>query len=212
MNVHCIVVGGLDTNCYVLWPKGEGGRECVVVDPGDEPEEIVSFLESSDLEPVEVVLTHVHVDHFGALPGLLKRYEGLGFSCGRGDEKHLERPSHSLSLFFGGAGKLPGPARLLAEGDEVLVGGERLSVIETPGHTPGGISLYSSESALVLTGDCLFAGGIGRTDFPGGSHAEILRSIQEKLIRLPPETRVLPGHGEESTVAAEKATNPFISP
>ncbi len=210
MNVHGIVVGSFDTNCYVLWQ--ELSRECVVVDPGDEPEEIVSFMERSNIEPVEAVLTHVHVDHFGALAGLVKRYPDLGFSCGKGDVEHLERPSLSLALFFGGARKLPEPARLLAEGDEVLVGEEALRVIETPGHTPGSISLHARESAFVLTGDCLFAGGIGRPDFPGGSHAELLRSIQEKLIRLPPETRVLPGHGEESTIAAEAATNPFISP
>jgi len=210
VNVHCIVVGGFDTNCYVLWR--EGGRECVVVDPGDEPEEIISFLEGLDLEPVEVVLTHVHVDHFAAVPGLVERYPGLGFSCGRGDEPHLARPTHSLAFFLGGSKKLPEPARLLAEGDEVRVGNETLSVIETPGHTPGSISLHGPASALVLSGDCLFAGGIGRTDFPGGSDAEILRSIREKLILLPPETRLLPGHGEESTIGAEKATNPFISP
>ena len=210
MNVYRIVVGAFDTNCYVLWQEGE--RECIVVDPGDEPDEITSFLENSHIEPVEVILTHVHVDHFGAMGALLRRYPNLGFSCGRDDEPHLTRPTHSLAFFFGGSRKLPGPARLLEEGDEVLVGEEPICVVETPGHTPGSIALYSPRSKLVLTGDCLFAGGIGRTDFPGGSYAEILRSIQEKLILLPPETRVLPGHGEESTIGAEKATNPFVSP
>ena len=210
MNVHRIVVGSFDTNCYILWQKGE--RDCVVVDPGDEAEEIVEFLESSDLEPAEIILTHAHMDHFGALDGLLERYSGLGFSCGRGEETHLDRPSCNLSLFFGGPRKLPLPARLLDAEDLVLVGEEALRVIETPGHTPGSISLHAPESRLVLSGDCLFAGGIGRTDFPGGSYAEIIRSIQERLMALPSETRVLPGHGEESTVGEEKATNPFISP
>jgi glyoxylase-like metal-dependent hydrolase (beta-lactamase superfamily II) len=146
---------------------------------------------------------------------LKERFPQLKLCVHPADAKALGKPLKNLSIFQARLYKSPPPDLLLEEGHELSLGRLRFKIIHTPGHTPGGISLLCPDglgpTPVVFTGDALFAGGIGRSDFPGGDGHLLVKSIQEKLLTLPPDTRVLPGHGPESTIQEEKTGNPFLS-
>ena len=210
MPLRRLVVGPLEANCFIV--HAEGSREAVVVDAGGDAERIIAEIESLGLAPRVLFSTHGHVDHVEANGGLKRRFPEMTLAIHSAERELLLRPTLNLSLFVGGSVHPPEPDRLLEEGDEVTAGPLSLMTLHVPGHSPGGAALFGQIDGgpAVFAGDCLFAGGIGRVDFPGGDGATLLRSIREKLFTLPEETRVLPGHGPETTIGEEKRTNPFV--
>ena len=216
--IHEILpVGLLQCNCSIIGdPKT---REALVVDPGDEADKILTILAKHRLTVKAIVSTHAHIDHVG---GLRKMQQATGAPVlMHGDDMELYRHLDTQAAWIGL--RPPDPAevdKLLREGDTLRWGCLEANVLHTPGHTPGSISLYlaprknnsaaGGEAAKLLAGDTLFAGSIGRTDLWGGSLEQILRSIHQKLMILPDETVVYPGHGAVTTIGRERAANPFL--
>jgi len=208
MILETLVLGPLECNGYVV--GCEATRAAMIVDPGDEPEMILAALDDHRLTPVVIVDTHGHGDHIGANAALKQRYPDVPLVIHPDDAAMLPSPKRNLSIFFGASIRSPEADRLVRAGDEVAVGEERFQVLHLPGHTAGGICLYHPEAGVLLSGDTLFAQGIGRTDFPGGDEALLLTGIREKIFSLPDDTRIYPGHGPATTVGFEKANNPFF--
>lgn len=195
-------VGSYCVNCVALWNDAE---QCVLVDPGQDSDTLLSFLDECHLTLEAVLLTHCHFDHIGALPGILSRYPTLPVFAHFLDWKMF---GHPLNQFPPEYPSVPRPDNLrdILELPKACIG-FGFTVIETPGHTPGSVCLNCG--GLLLSGDTLFAGSCGRTDFPGGNMAAMRRSLAT-LAKLPPETVVIPGHGPKTTIADEVANNPFM--
>ncbi|WP_347487712.1 MBL fold metallo-hydrolase [Desulfoscipio sp. XC116] len=198
-------VGPMDANCYIIGCDKTGVG--AVVDPGAEGGRILKRLQALKLECKYIILTHGHVDHIAALEEV-REATGAEVLMHTQDAGMLTNPAQNLSMFMGAALKLKEAERLLEEGDIIQVGEVAVEVIHTPGHTPGGISLKAGN--VLITGDTLFAGSVGRSDFPGGNHNVLINSIKTKLLVFPDGTRVYPGHGPASTIGSEKKHNPFL--
>jgi hydroxyacylglutathione hydrolase len=205
-------VGPIQANCVLLGDAGVG--ELAVIDPGEEAEKIVDRVRASGLRPTMVLHTHGHLDHVG---GTAELHRLLGGELPIGlhpDEIQLYRNAPLQARMFGLEVEAPPePDLMLRQGETVSVGGLELEVRHTPGHSPGGVCFVVSGAAepVVIVGDVLFAGSIGRTDLMGGSFPVLERSIREQLYTLPDDTRVICGHGPDTTIGREKATNPFVS-
>ena len=206
-----IQVGGFEVNCSILNDNGKAW----IVDPGQEAERIIDALAKKGLEPAAVLLTHAHFDHIGAIPGLLKRFPDLPVYVHEKDAPMFGHPLNQLPPEYPNTGSLKGLRGLRGLRS---VEGLEVEIIETPGHTPGGVCYYfpnfrTSQTAkplnLLLSGDTLFAGSVGRTDLPGGDMATLMDSLR-KLTALPDDTLVIPGHGPHTTIADEKRGNPFL--
>lgn len=200
------VAGHMQANCYIIGCPAT--NEAAVVDPGGDADRILARLKARGLRLRYIILTHGHVDHIAAL-GEVRDATGAEVLIHAGDAEMLTDPTRNLSFFMGRRLRFSPAERLLADGDTIEVGTVRLEVVHTPGHTPGGICLKTDD--LVITGDTLFAGSVGRSDFPGGNHRQLIRSIKERLLCLPGHTRVYPGHGPETTIEEEKRYNPFLA-
>ena len=205
IKVETLVVGPLEENCYIIYD--DAAREAIVIDPGAESQTIIARITALGVTPAAIVNTHGHWDHVGAVAALQAQY-GVPFYLHPHDVEWLREPLASL---FGqnGAQGIDG-AKPLAEGETIACGGVTLQVIHTPGHTRGGCVLWCKDANVAFTGDTLFKGTVGRTDFPGGSYEAILASVQEKLAPLADSTVVYPGHGPKSTMAWERAHNPYM--
>jgi len=205
MQVRSLAVGPLMTNCFVAWD--EGSKEAVVVDPGGDAERILGVVAQEGLAVRYIVDTHGHADHILA-NAPVHEATGAPVCIHELDGPLLTDAYANLSAWAGFPYRARPADRLLREGDEISLGELTLRVLHTPGHTPGGISLVGPGG--VFSGDCLFEGSIGRTDFPGGNARELLVSIKDKLLALPDDTVVYCGHGPETTIGAERASNPFL--
>jgi hydroxyacylglutathione hydrolase len=207
-----IVTGDLQENCYLLWRDGE--QAAIVFDPGDEAEMIDRAMKKMRIAPAAFLQTHCHSDHIGALTPLKNLYPGAPLYCPAAEAIWLERPTLNLSYFYGVNITGPKPEHLINDGDIIKVGSLSLKAIHVPGHSPGGTAFFieddGGKAPHLYCGDILFAGGIGRTDLPGGAGEDLLiEGIREKLFTLPEETIVHPGHGAETTIGEEKENNPF---
>jgi hydroxyacylglutathione hydrolase len=209
MKIDCLILGGYQTNCYVLRSNGSA-RDCLIIDPGLEAGELLEFLDEQKLNPLAVILTHGHIDHMAGVTTLRSHFSKIKLYIHKLDAEMLTEPTINLSTMTGGAFTTEPEDVSLQDGDVIDLASVKLIVLHTPGHTPGGISLYSKQDGVVFAGDTLFADSIGRTDFPGGGMSQLLASVREKLFTLPEETKVCPGHGPATTIAAEKAHNPFF--
>lgn len=193
-----IQVGTFEVNCSILSENGKAW----IVDPGNEAERIIALLEQKGLEPSAILLTHAHFDHIGGIPGLQRVFPDLPVYV---HEKDVVMLGHHLNQLPPDYPRIDKPKQVKSLGE--LKGPDGLEIIETPGHTPGGVCYYFP--SLLLSGDTLFAGSIGRTDLPGGSMATLMDSLT-KLTKLPDDTLVITGHGPHTTIAAEKRDNPFL--
>ena len=204
MNIKVLPVGPYEANCSVLWSDPE---KAWVVDPGADAERILSILEKNDLSLGVIVLTHAHFDHISALHEILA-LKNVPVYLHKADEPFAFHPMNAVPPYT--ATERPEGIILDKEdGDTLECGGLKARFIATPGHTPGGWCLYFEDEALLLAGDTLFAGSVGRTDLPGGDW-DTLASSLKKLKLLPDETRVICGHGPETTIGTEKKRNPYL--
>lgn len=203
-----IPVTAFEQNCSILWC--DETMEAVVVDPGGDQKKIEAALASLNVTLTAVWLTHCHIDHAGAAADIAQTFGVPIIGPQKEEQFWIDMLPQQSAMFGFPQVKSFSPDRWLEQGDEVKVGKQTLSVKHCPGHTPGHVVFYSESAQLVVVGDVLFNGGIGRTDFPKGDHQTLLNAIQDQLFTLPDETRFIPGHGPMSTIGHEKKTNPFV--
>jgi hydroxyacylglutathione hydrolase len=208
MIIKQIIVGSMAVCCYIV--ACEKTKKAAIIDPGGDEEKILAEVEKMGVSVEYIIATHGHPDH---VCGNRKIQEATGAKIVMHSADELFFGKAEVKNYFSMLGLEPSPAADLKveEGDVITIGEVKFQVFHTPGHTPGGMCLYNAPD--LITGDTLFVGGLGRTDFPGGSHQELLTSIRTKLLVLPPETIVWPGHGyggHQSTIGEEKRSNPFL--
>jgi glyoxylase-like metal-dependent hydrolase (beta-lactamase superfamily II) len=210
LRLAAIVSAPFEENTYVAWLQGRS--DCLVVDPGLEPDEILKFLDEQGLAPAAILITHGHSDHIAGNGELKQRFPDCPIVIGRKEAPKLTSPALNLSAAFGAHLVSPPADVLLDEGEIYSAAGLDLEVREIPGHSSGHVVFvwHAAERTVVFGGDVLFAGSIGRTDFPDGSFEALAANIHSKLFTLPDSTQVLPGHGPPTTVGHEKRTNPFV--
>lgn len=202
-----IPLGPLQTNAYIL-SLSDG--TCVIFDPGSEGEKFVRYIDEQGYQPLAILLTHAHFDHIGAINDVVKKWP-VPVYIHENEKEWLSDPLLNGSAYFIGEQVKVAHVPHCLQTDTVLtIGPFTFELLETPGHSPGSVSYYCREIEAVISGDVLFAGSIGRTDLPGGNYEQLMQSIHDRLLVLPEETVVLPGHGPETTIGAEMDTNPFL--
>jgi len=211
MIVDTIVLGDFQTNCYCVRQNNETD-ECLIIDPGLGAERLVQMLERNGFTPVDVILTHGHVDHIAGVESIRQHWPEVRVAIHKDDAEMMTNPAENLSMMVGTVVQ-PRPAEILLDSDTMYyqAAGLHFNILHTPGHSPGGICLYISDEQTLFAGDTIFSGSIGRTDFPGGSHETLIEMIRQKLLILPEETTVYTGHGPATTIANEKKFNPFLT-
>lgn len=207
MNWKQIPLGPLQTNCYLLLNEH---KECLIFDPGGEGNKLLTLLAKEALQPLAILLTHAHFDHIGAVDDVREHFN-IPVYLHKNEAKWLLDANLNGSSRFGFDVQAKAPADKLLDAEQTLrIGDFKLQVFETPGHSPGSVSYYSQETEAVCAGDTLFMESIGRTDLRGGNHNQLLQSIHDKLLTLPENTLVLPGHGPVTSVENEMDSNPFL--
>lgn len=197
-------------NAYFL--HLEGRSDCVVIDPGFDSDDLLAYLDDRSLAPAAILNTHGHIDHIAGNAALKARFPAATLIVGAGDAIKLVDATENLSGVYGFPIVSPAADRLVRAGERIEAAGLEFEVVEAPGHSSGHVAFLWKGSSpwLLFGGDVLFAGGIGRTDFPDGDTELLLRSIREQFFTLPDETRVFPGHGPSTTIGVEKRDNPFV--
>ncbi len=201
-----LVVGPLQVNCFIL--ADEKTKEAVVIDPGDDAQEILKIIRDKGFKVKYIVITHGHFDHVGANKAL-KDATGAELLIHEGDAPVMASATQHSQAFGLNTQSSPRADRYVKHGDIITAGEVSLKVLHTPGHSPGGISLL--DQGMVFTGDSLFAGSIGRTDLPGGDLMTLIRAIKTNLMTLPDDTKVFCGHGPATTIGEERKENPFLN-
>ena len=206
MIIKNVVVGPLDVNCYIL--GCEDTKEAAIIDPGDNADEIIKSIDKEGLIPIFIINTHAHFDHVGGVKAIQEHFK-IDFFLHKEDLFLIDNVSEQAKAF--GLNPIPKPDvnKYVNGGDKISLGNKFISVIHTPGHSPGGVCYHVDNSVFV--GDTMFAGSIGRTDFPGGSYETLIKSIKEKLFPLGDSTIVYPGHGPSTTIENERKHNPFLT-
>ena len=198
--------GPVQENCTVL--KCNETNECVIFDPGDDFNRIIKVIDSMKAVPVKIVNTHAHYDHIGAIEQLKNKYKDIKLYCHKDEEEYFTDPEKNMSLRGTGVAISIKPDILLVENDKISVGKLKFKTIHTPGHTKGGSCFLLDD--LLIAGDTIFAGSIGRSDLYGGNEKQLIKMIHKKIAPLPEGTVIIPGHGRNTTVREEKMFNPFL--
>jgi hydroxyacylglutathione hydrolase len=212
--INCVVLGPFETNCFIVRPVGQS--VCWVVDPGPgsdrsaEPRALLNRLKSGKLQVERVLVTHGHGDHIAGIPAVKLAYPRAVVTVSQDDAAMLADAELNLSADFGMPVTAGSADQCVRPGDRLDLGGGTWQVLDTSGHTPGGVSFYCRSAGVVIVGDALFAGSIGRSDIPGGDGERLIANIREQLMSLPDDTRVLCGHGPETTIGAERRGNPYV--
>lgn len=202
-----LVVGYLDSNCYIV--ASEPGSEAIVIDPGGDAQHIFEAIAADDLDVRYIIITHAHWDHFGAASELSKR-TGAAIAVHKLDKDALDNPKLNLAFMLGDEqDERISDVTELNDGDVIKFGALEALTLHTPGHSPGSITVRVDN--CLFTGDLLFYGSIGRTDFPGGSYERLLNSVKEKIFIYPDEIKIYPGHGPSTSVGVERRENPFFN-
>jgi hydroxyacylglutathione hydrolase len=207
MILEALTVGPFQENCYIVGDEATGVG--ALVDPGDEATRIALAVEQTGLEVDRILITHTHIDHVGAVAALVDEYACPVLMHAEAEPMLQQLPAQAMMMGLR-FGEVPAVDRHIEDEETLEVGALRLRALHTPGHAPGHLAFHLEGEGLVFAGDALFAGSVGRTDLFGGDMEALLRSISERLMTLPDETRVLPGHGPETTIGAERANNPFL--
>jgi hydroxyacylglutathione hydrolase len=208
MKIIVIPVTPYEQNCSLI--ICEETKIAAIVDPGGDPSNILYIVEKKGVKVDKIILTHGHLDHVGGTQVVASKLNVPVIGPEKEDLFWLEQLEAQSQRFGLPAAESFSPTRWLTEGEVLNVGRVKLKVLHIPGHTPGHIALYDQQSKQVIVGDILFNGGIGRFDFPRGNRCQLISGIKEKLLTLPPETKVYPGHGPTTTIGKEKASNPFL--
>ena len=212
MKINHYVVGMVQTNCYIV--INDENKECFIVDPGAAGIQLAEIIKQDNLKPVAILLTHGHFDHAGGAADLAKEFD-IKIYAHEAEEDTLHDPQKNVSWMVG-AKESYGADVFLKDEEIITLAGFEIKVLHTPGHTEGGCCYYISEEDVVFTGDTLFAQSVGRTDFPGGSMSQIVRSIREKLMtlnkagNLETDIMVYPGHNDPTTIETERMENPYL--
>lgn len=207
LRVEQYVVGPVMTNCY--FAVNEGTNELLIIDPGDSANYLISKIKEKELKPAAVLLTHGHFDHASAAKAIADEFS-ISVYAEQHEKETLESPAVNLCGMMGQQGVIFHADIYVKDGDILTLAGFSIKVLHTPGHTTGGCCYYMEREQALFAGDTLFCQSIGRTDFPGGSASVLLRSIKEKLLPLPGQTKVYPGHNETTTIGWESQYNPFL--
>lgn len=207
ITIEAFTLGPFETNCYLVHA---GGPNCWIIDASFGPAPIVRRIHELGKTPATIILTHAHVDHIAGLAELRDAYPSAPILIHQAERDFLADPVLNLSAALGEHVVAPPADRLLADGETLELDGSTWRVLHTPGHSPGGITLISYRARIALVGDTLFAGSIGRFDFPTSDGPTLFDSIRRRLYTLPDDTRALPGHGPETTIGREKHSNPFV--
>lgn len=211
IQIQGFVFNPFQENTYLLFDET---KECIIIDPGcsnkSEQEELADFIKDENLKPVKLLNTHCHIDHVFGNSFIAKKYN-LGLEINKNDLEVLHSLPQVSHLYGLNAEESVEPSKFLEEGEKITFGNSSLDIVFTPGHSPGSISFVSKEEKIIISGDVLFYGSIGRTDLPGGNHEMLLLNIREKLFVLDDDFTVFPGHGGETTIGFEKKNNPFLS-
>jgi hydroxyacylglutathione hydrolase len=202
-----LIVGPLRCNCSIL--GDETSLEAIVVDPGDDIPRILSVLDKHNLTVKQIVITHAHIDHIAGAQRL-KRVTGAPILYNQNDLPLVEMMDTQADWLGIPTPEVPPPDDTLDDGKRIAIVGLAGSILHTPGHTQGSVCLYLPDQSLLLAGDTLFAGSVGRTDLPGGNAKQLIASINNRLFTLPDDVTVIPGHGPKTSIAEEKETNPFL--
>jgi hydroxyacylglutathione hydrolase len=208
LKINQMELGPIQTNCYII---SNDAKECLIFDPGEEADKVIGFLQKKQLAPIAILLTHAHFDHIGAVDALRDQY-GIPAYLHKLEKDWLSKPG------LNGSGKyamvpdyrLKDADILLDDEKQLDIGGFKMDVFHTPGHSPGSLSYSFGEEGFAIVGDTLFRGSIGRTDLVDGSEKKLLKSINDSLLTLPEHMILYPGHGPETTPEQEKRTNPFL--
>ena len=206
LTIQSAALGDYQTNCYTV----QSGKHLWIIDAGYDPAPLIQLIADTGIAPEAIVLTHAHSDHIAGINEVLSEYPGTPIWIGTEEQDWLSDPNLNLSAFLGLSITAPSAARLLNEGDVLTLGETTWNVLHTPGHSPGSKTFVCNESPVAFVGDALFAGSIGRTDFPGCDHDQLINSVKTKLYTLADETQVLSGHGPPTTIGHEKQNNPFV--
>jgi glyoxylase-like metal-dependent hydrolase (beta-lactamase superfamily II) len=212
-SIETLALGDWQTNCHVVHvptAPGDARRDCWIVDCGQRPQPLFRAIDERGLRPTAILLTHCHLDHIWGIDDALSRYGPLPILCHRLEEAWNGEPMLNLSAFMGLEVRVSPPTATLEDGAVLELAGTRWNVLHVPGHSPGSVAYLHAPSGQALVGDTLFAGSIGRYDFPTSDGAALKRSILERLMRLPDATEIRPGHGPASTIAAERRSNPYV--
>ncbi len=208
MTIDSIVVGDIATNCYIL--SDPDTRKAWLIDPGDDEDRILSRIKKKDLTVEAIWLTHGHYDHCHAARRMAVMLGGVKIYAAKKEEEVLKNPAKNLSEMFTGLGTAYGADVYVADGDTFDLAGMTARVSETPGHTEGGICLYFPKEKVLISGDTLFCESLGRSDFPTGRTSTLIDSIINRLLVLPDDVDVYPGHNEPTTIGHEKLHNPVV--